>query len=81
MRKTIEEARKELLALREQYRRVFRTTDGQAVLEDLQRAAQAGKDLRPAAGQPLDPYQAVWNEGARASVRRITSMLKEDGDE
>lgn len=72
---------KELRVLREVYRRLFRTSDGQVVLADLVARFEAGRNLRPAEGQPLDALQAVWNDGARAPGRWITSMVKGDTDE
>ena len=73
--RTIEEAKAEMRILRETYRRLFKTMDGQVVLEDMRRRFAVGHRLRPAEGQPLDPYQAVFNEGARVPSRwiRITS--------
>jgi hypothetical protein len=81
MPKTIEDARTELRILRETYRRVFRTEDGKTVLADLVQRVEKGRNLRPAEGEPLDPIQAVWNEGAREPVRWITSMLRGDENE
>ena len=79
-RPTYEEAKTELLALRQVYRRVFRTPDGEKVVADMKQRVEAGRGLRPAEGQPLDPYQAVWNEGARFPIRWITSMLEGEDD-
>ena len=77
---TFGEKREELLVLRAAYRRLFKTLDGQLVLADLMTRWDRGKALRPSPGQPLDPLQAVWNEGAREPVRWITLMLSNEGD-
>jgi hypothetical protein len=78
----LEDRKQELRVLREAYRRLFRTSDGQVVIADLvQRFVETGRNLRPADGAPLDPSQAVWNEGTRAPVRWITSMVKGEPDE
>lgn len=71
-----EERKAEVRVLREAYRRLFRTSDGQVVLADLKaRFLDGGRNLRPAEGAPLDPMQAVWNEGARAPVRWVVSLV------
>lgn len=75
MARTVNDAKRELAEKAKLFRRVFETPDGQRVLEILEERFITGRPLRPAQGAPLDPIQAVYNEGAREPMRTIRELL------
>jgi hypothetical protein len=56
------------------YKRVFNSTDGQAVLYDLCKVSSMLKGTFVAG----DPYESAWREGQREVVLRIARMLRLD---
>lgn len=61
-----------------QYKKVFNTHDGKAVLYDLMRGNYI---LNRTTHVPGDPYSTARNEGQRDVVLRILSVLKMDPEQ
>ena len=63
---------KQLEELKLNYRRTFKTDDGQVVLEDLKK-----RFAFETTTFSDNPYQSAFNEGQRAAVLLIVRMLAE----
>jgi hypothetical protein len=70
-KKNLEKSKK----LISQYKRLFSTSDGKAVLHDLMLGHHY---LNSSTFVPGDPYQSAKNEGSREVVIKIIAILKMD---
>lgn len=61
----------EMKLMKEMYARVFGSTEGQAVLDDLERIAN---QTRVAADSP-NPYSAIFKDAQKQMVQRIRNMM------
>ena len=72
----VEKTREYYQLLKEDYVKVFSTSEGKRVLEDIGKSGYLNKSTF----QPGDPYSTARNEGIRTMALNIIDMAKRDED-